>query len=159
MAQIDLPTGLMPSLKDRLFDSDSMGTPDKPGYTLPQFIESVREDLEDLLNTRRSFATLKREYAELARSVLTYGLPDLGSMDTSTPGKREEIVQVIEKIITTHEPRLRNVKATLIRARNVDLRAQFHIDAELRADPAPKLSFETFVELASGHTIVRETSG
>ena len=158
MAQIDLPAGLMPSLKDRLLDPDSMGTPGKPGYNLAQFVESVREDLEDLLNTRRSFGVLERHYAELARSVATYGLPDLTSLDTSTPGKREQLVETIEKIITTHEPRLRNVRAAVIRSRNVDLRAQFHIDAELRANPAPKVTFETFVELVTGHTTVHDAS-
>ena len=155
MAQSDLPKGLLPSLKDRLLDPDSMGTRGQPGYTLSQVVDSVRDDLEDLLNTRRS-QKLGEEYAELIRSIVSYGLPDLTSFDTSTSGKREQIGPIIEKIITLHEPRLRNVKATLVRSHNLDLRALFHIDAELRADPAPKVSFETVVELITGHASIRE---
>src|SRR5262245_12716252 len=115
MAESDLPAGLMPSLKDRLLDPSSVGSRGQPGYTLTQILESVREDLEDLLNTRRSREVLEKHYAQLARSIVNYGLPDLTSLDTSTSGKRELIAQLIEKIIAVHEPRLRNVRATLVR--------------------------------------------
>ena len=37
----------MPSLKDRLLDPESVGTAAQPGYSLPQIVESVREDLEE----------------------------------------------------------------------------------------------------------------
>ena len=156
MAHLDLPRGLMPSLKDRLLDPDSMGTRGWPGYGLQQILESVRDDLEELLNTRRSHRVLETEYAELAHSIVTYGLPDLSSIDTSTSGKREEIGRIMEKIITLHERRLRNVRATMVKSRGVDLTATFHIDAELRVDPAPPVAFETIVELTTGHASIRE---
>ena len=159
MAETYLPPGLMPSLKDRLLDPDSMGTRGHPGYMMHQYLESVREDLEELLNSRRSHRDLESEYPEVARSIVTYGLPDLASMDTSTPGRREAIGQIMEKSITTHEPRLRNVRATQTRGSALDLRALFHVDAELRVDPAPAVFFETLVELTTGHASVRERTG
>jgi type VI secretion system protein ImpF len=159
MAQPDLPTALLPSLKDRLFDPDSMGTREQPGYSLHQIIDSVREDLEELLNTRRSRQVLETQYAELARSIVTYGLPDLASLDSSTPGKQEAIGGIIEKIITLHEPRLRNVRATFVKTRALELRVVFHVDAELRVDPAPPVAFETVVELSTGHATIRERTG
>jgi predicted component of type VI protein secretion system len=85
-------------------------------------------------------------------------MPDLTAFDTSTTGKQEVIGPVIEKIITQHEPRLGNVRATLIRTPGLQLRVRFHIDAELRVDPAPKVAFETIVELTTGHTSVREST-
>jgi type VI secretion system protein ImpF len=156
MPQLDLPTSLLPSLKDRLLDPDSMGTKSNPGYTLGQLFDSVREDLEELLNTRRSREIKATEFAEVAKSIAWYGMPDLTSFDTSTPGKQEAIGPIIEKIITQHEPRLRNVRATLVRSRGLDLRVLFHIDAELCVDPSPKVSFETVVELMTGQTSIRE---
>src|SRR5437773_186930 len=135
MAQLDLPPGLMPSLKDRLLNPDSMGTRGRPGYTLHQIIESVRDDLEELLNTRRSHPVLENQYPELAHSVATYGLPDVTLLGANTPAKQEVIGQIIEKIITLHEPRLRNVRATLLKARALELSVRFHIDAELCVDP------------------------
>jgi type VI secretion system protein ImpF len=159
MAQPDLPTTLLPSLKDRLLDPDSMGTREQPGYSLQQIIDSVREDLEELLNTRRSHGRLEIQYPELARSVATYGMLDLASVDTSSPGKQEALGPIIEKIITLHEPRLRNIRTTFVRTRKLELRVLFHIDAELRVDPAPPVAFETVLELTTGHATIRERTG
>jgi type VI secretion system protein ImpF len=146
----------MPSLKDRLFDPDSVGTRGRPGYTLRQIIDSVRDDLEELLNTRRSHQVQESQYAEVARSIVNYGLPDLISLGAATPAKQEEVAHVIEEIITLHEPRLRNVRARLVRARALELRVLFHVDAELRVDPCPAVAFETVVELTTGHASIRE---
>jgi type VI secretion system protein ImpF len=116
MAQLDLPSALMPSLKDRLLDPDSMGTREHPGYSLRQILESVRDDLEELLNARRSHRLLETQYPELARSIVSYGLPDLTSIDTSARGNLEEIGHVLENIIALHEPRLFNVRATPVQS-------------------------------------------
>jgi type VI secretion system protein ImpF len=159
MAQLDLPPALMPSLKDRLLDPDSMGTSGRPGFGLRQVIDSVRDDLEDLLNTRRPHRVRESQYAELSRSIVTYGLPDLASLDTSTPASQAAIGRVIEAVIALHEPRLRNVRATLVKAGEIEARVLFHIDAELRVDPAPEVAFETVVELTTGQASVRDRAG
>jgi type VI secretion system protein ImpF len=158
MAQHELPAGLLPTLKDRLLDPDSMGTPDVPGYGLAQILESVREDLEELLNTRRPLAPSPTAFPELARSVASYGLPDLASIDTSTISKRDEIGRILEQIITLHEPRLRNVRATMQPPTYPELSATFHINADLRVDPAPPVAFETTIELTTGHVEIREST-
>ena len=56
----------------------------------------------------------------------------------------------------TGTAQLRNVRATAVRGRALDLRARFHIDAELRVDPAPRVAFETEVELTTGYATIRE---
>ncbi len=133
----------MPSLKDRLVDPDSIGTAGQPGYPLSQIIESVREDLEELLNTRGSHLVNEKQFPELAHSIVTFGLPDLAGLAAATPEERQGIGRILEKIIVQHEPRLRNVRASLIKTRAVEMRVRFHIDAHLRVDPAPLLAFET----------------
>lgn len=157
MSQLNVPAGLLPTLKDRLLDADSMGTSAAPGYDLSQILESVRADLEDLLNTRRPLAPSPTDYPELARSVAAYGLPDLASLDTSTLSKRDEIGRILEKIITLHEPRLRNVRATMQPPKGPDLSATYEINADLRVDPAPPVAFETIIELTTGHVEIRES--
>ena len=159
MPQLELPPGLLPSLKDRLIDPESMGTLAQPGYSLTEVLDSVRDDLEELLNTRRSLPVLETLYPELTRSVATFGLQDLTSIGGSTPGKQEEIARMIEKAIMLHEPRLQKVRAKVIKSRAVDLRLRYHIDAVLRVDPAPAVAFETVVELTTGHVSVREGTG
>ena len=52
-----------------------------------------------------------------------------------------------------------NVRADLVRSSALDLRATFHINAELRVDPAPPVAFETVVELTTGYVAVRESTG
>jgi len=156
MAQLDLPPGLMPSLKDRLLDPDAMGTRALPGYNLEQVLDSVREDLEELLNTRRSFSVLQTRYPELARSIATYGLPDLTSLDTSALAKRDAIGRILEQIIALFEPRLRNIRAVMESPRPNELSATFRINADLRVDPAPPVSFQTVVQLTTGHVAIRE---
>src|SRR5262249_11411343 len=139
MAHVELPPGLLPSLKDRLIDPDSMGTKASPGYGLQQVIESVRDDLEELLNTRHPGGLWETRFPELAKPIASYGMPDLASRDTSTIRTREEIGHIIEKAIVMHEPRLRNVRAVMVKPRGPDLSATFNINAELRVDPAPPM--------------------
>jgi type VI secretion system protein ImpF len=159
MAEPSLPPGLLPSLKDRLLDPESLGTSARPGYSLIEILESVREDLEDLLNTRRSQVVSAKQYPEVARSIVAYGLPDLSTQGVGNPGKHDSVARLIETTINEHEPRLRNVRVSVVRLRAIDLRARFHIEAELRTDPAPKVAFDTEVEVTSGHTSIHESTG
>src|SRR5262245_57754773 len=99
MSQSELPPTLMPSIMDRLLDPGSIGTKAQPGYSLPQVLESVRLDLEELLNTSRAMPVHESKFRELAKSVATYGLTDLTSIGGSTPAKQEEIGRMIEKAI------------------------------------------------------------
>ena len=71
MSRIDAQQGLMPSLLDRLIDTDADGTAWRHGYGVQQMIAAVHRDLEDLLNTRQVLAELPPECAELARSIAT----------------------------------------------------------------------------------------
>jgi hypothetical protein len=36
---------------------------------------------------------------------------------------------------------------------------RFHIDARLNVDPAPEVSFETVVELITGHASIKTSEG
>ena len=42
-------------------------------------IDSVRRDLEDLLNTHHDRTDLPEEFVEVRNSIVAYGLPDLVS--------------------------------------------------------------------------------
>ena len=88
--------------------------------------DSVARDLEALLNTRTIIteALLKR-YPECGRSIVTYGLNDFAGRSLSSPDDRVYICASLENAIARHEPRLRNVKASL----------------ELREDSTNRLNF------------------
>jgi type VI secretion system protein ImpF len=156
MSRMDPGQSLMPSLLDRLIDPESAGTSWRYGYGVEQMLEAVRRDLEELLNSRQTPASLIADYPELKSSVFGYGLPDLSSLNAATPQQRAEIGRVLERIIATFEPRLDKVKAVLVDIGDVKLPSlRFRIDAKLKMEPAPEVAFETTLELTTGRYSIR----
>ncbi len=153
-------SALMPSLLDRLIDPDSLKGSWQQGYDVRQMAEAVRRDLEELLNTHRSYSEIPDQYPEVRHSLLTYGLPDLVSFSATTTHERRQIGQMVEETIAFFEPRLRNVRAVLIEGTHDDRTVRFHVEASLNVDPAPEVAFETILELTTGHAAIRagETS-
>jgi type VI secretion system protein ImpF len=146
----------MPSLLDRLIDADSGGTAWRRGYGVEQMTAVVLRDLEELLNTRQSQGTLPGGYAELQRSVFSYGLPELTSFEGITPQQRTQVARMIETVITHHEPRLRDVRAAMVdSAEGKDRTVRFRVDARLCLEPAPDVAFDTVLELTTGRYTVQ----
>jgi type VI secretion system protein ImpF len=155
MSRVDSHQGLMPSLLDRLIDPDSAGTVARRGYGVAQMTEAVRRDLTELLNTRQSHEGLPPDFEELHRSILAYGLPDLTTFNAVTPEERRQIGTMIEKIIELFEPRLRDVRATVLTpGESRDRTIRFRVDARLCLDPAPEVAFDTVLELSTGRYAV-----
>jgi type VI secretion system protein ImpF len=151
--------GLMPSMVDRLIDPESGGTSARRGYGLEQMVEVVRRDLEDLLNTRQSFSNIPPEFDYLRKSVLAYGLPDFTSMSASTNEERGKLGAIIERIVEQHEPRLKSVRALLVKSETDARSVRFHIEARLRVEPSPEVGFETTLELTTGHASIQASKG
>ncbi len=156
MASKEEQQGLMPSIIDRLTDPSSGGTAWRRGYGIEQMIQSVQRDLEDLLNTRQTHMGLPEEFKEVHNSIVAYGLPDLNSMNAISVQQRAQIGRAIETIIARFEPRLKDIKATLVdtgdnKARTV----KFRLDARMRVDPAPEVAFDTILELTTGHYSIK----
>jgi type VI secretion system protein ImpF len=158
MTRVDLNQALTPSMLDRLIDPESGGTQARSGYGIEQVIAAVRRDLEDLLNTRRGIITLPEEFPELVQSPVGYGIPDFCSMQTSTPHQLATIGRLVEDTIRRFEPRLRDVRVHLVedgRGAQHQLSVRFQIEARLRIEPYPDISFETVMELTTGCTSIR----
>jgi type VI secretion system protein ImpF len=159
MPRIDSQQGLMPSLLDRLIDPEASGTAWRPGYSVEQMIEAVHRDLEDLLNSRLTNLDIPEDCPETRRSLAGYGLPDLASLQAFTPAQRAEIGRVLEATIAHFEPRLRDVRATLVNPGETKERTvKFRIDARLCLDPAPEVAFDTILELSTGHSTIERQS-
>lgn len=108
--------GFTPGLFDRLMDvpvsGATSGTVSR--MSVEDLKDSVARDLEALLNTRTVIpeGILKR-FPECGRSIVTYGLNDFAGRSLSSTDDRAYICMCLEKAIARHEPRLRNVKASL----------------------------------------------
>jgi type VI secretion system protein ImpF len=156
-SDLDPNLGLMPSILDRLIDPESQGTVWRQGYGIDQMVEAVQRDLEELLNTRQSHLGLPVEYGEVLNSIVGYGLPDLTSLNALTLPQREEIGRVLEATVAKYEPRLRDIRATMLDPGDGKQRTvRFRIDARLCIDPAPEVSFETIMELTTGRHSVQQ---
>ena len=152
----------VPTILDRLIAPESAGGGPSLGFRLPQIVESVRRDLEDLLNTRHSHQGLPAEFVQVHDSIVAYGLPDFSTVDSNKEKARGQVSELVEAIVHRFEPRLRNVHAVPYEIPGGDRgkpTVRVHIDARLYVEPYPDVSFESVIELLSGQTSVRPAGG
>lgn len=144
---------------DRLIDPDSSGTSILTGYNAEQMYQAVLRDLEALLNTRQIREPTLMADPELSQSILTYGLPDFVSAESLSNMQRVEIGNAIRQVVERFEPRLKEVKVTLLPNDDEVLkqRLRFRVAARLNVNPSPYVTFDTILEMASGHYQVTET--
>ncbi|ATQ76551.1 type VI secretion system baseplate subunit TssE [Massilia violaceinigra] len=147
--------GFTPGLFDRLMDvpvnGSSSGTVTR--MSVEDLKDSVARDLEALLNTRTVIPEdLLKRYPECGRSIVTFGLNDFAGRSLSSPDDRAYICLCLEKAIARHEPRLRNVKASLeIREDSVN-RLNFAITALLVVSSSQEpVNFDAILQPSSLH--------
>ena len=140
--RFDNPKRPQLSVLDRLIQDGSV----RP--TVADVRQSVRRDLEWLLNARRSWRPLPSADHELPQSVLGYGLPDFTVMELSTEDGREWFCREVEETIKRFEPRLARVRVWLKEAEMpLDRMLRLRIDAVLLVDPAPQpVAFDSELE-------------
>jgi type VI secretion system protein ImpF len=159
MARPDQQQGIMPSMLDRLIDPESAGTAWRHGYGEEQVVSAVLRDLEDLLNTRPAYEGPAEEFPEVQKSIVAFGLPDLGMFTINSPEQRALLGQALENAITRFEPRLCEVRATLLDSgKSKDRHVRFRIDAKLNMYPSPEVTFETVGDLLTGRYTVQAAS-
>jgi type VI secretion system protein ImpF len=151
MAFTDKECNLRASVLDRLFDNEPNVTVDSEHSRqrkLKDLRNSVRRDLESLLNARYRVISPPEEFRHVGTSLFNYGLPDLATVNMLDVTKRQEFTQNIESIICTYEPRFKSVKVSYIdNSRKTDRTLRFRIDAIMYADPAPEIVvFDSILE-------------
>src|SRR5580658_484957 len=120
------------------------------------FKDSLRLDLEWLLNTRQPPIPQLTSYPAARASVINYGLPDISALGLMSASDQKSLRSAIEVCIRNFEPRLMDVHVTLESSDTVDRRLRFHIEGNMKLDPAPEeISFDTVLELTSGEYKVK----
>lgn len=161
MAEVDKKKKLRPSIFDRLLD-DSPDSQSESEADRTQVIRSVREsvrrDLENLLNTRFRILSAPDECPELDQSLVNYGLPDLATINFLDVEASNEFCRNVERTIRKYEPRFKSAKVkTLENADPNDRTVRFRIDAVLYADPAPQIIiFDSVLEPVTRTVDVKE---
>lgn len=160
MARIDSEIRVTPSLLDRLIDLDPAVSTDavkSRSVSLRELKQSVRRDLEWLLNTRCHGDVDVDESSEVRRSVAFYGLPDIMGMSPKSPQEQKRLTKALETAIKYFEPRFLNPKVTLEPVGNIDRQLRFRIEASLDIEPSPEpVVFDTVLQTGSGEFSVTE---
>lgn len=134
---------LRPSILDRLMDDEphiQIEQDKNRNQYLRDLRNSVKRDLENLLNTRFRMQSPPEEYREMEISILNYGLPDLATVNIADIEKKRAFTKNLEKTLRTFEPRFKSVKVIHIDNKDTtDRTLRFRIDAMLHADPAPEV--------------------
>ena len=144
----------LPSVLDRLLDNSSSAATARPrsrAQQLSELRDSVRRDLEALLNTHHCCRSPPAALTELSRSLLDYGVPDFLTTNAGAAGAREEFRRSVEDIIRRFEPRFKFVKVSLVDAdAALDRTLRFKIEALMYAEPAPeRVSFDSLLDPSS----------
>ncbi len=151
MAHIDKNKKLRPSILDRLLDDEPHNKVEADAgreQKIAALRNSVRRDLETLLNTRYRVVEPPEELEQLELSLLNYGLPDLATVNTLNLKKKNEFVKSLEKLLKDFEPRFKSVKVKFKQNGDKNDRTlRFSIDATLYADPFPEVVvFDSILE-------------
>ncbi len=145
---------------DRLIEPASSGTVFWEDHDQNQALDSIRRDLEDLLNTRSSSNKIPESLVELRTSVLNSGMPDPSTYNNTPDRASWHLLKAIEEVIWRFEPRLTDVRVQSLPLNPLDgeRRIRFEICGTLEPQPAPDLTFVTIFELTSGQAHVSPAS-
>lgn len=155
---------LVPSLLDRLTDDEPTTRQEAArarSQTLRELRQSIRRDLEDLLNTRIRPTVIPAGLEELEASLTTYGIPDIIAANLGDTIDRAQFFRRLQAVIALHEPRFKSVVVKPIEtADSLDRTLRFRVDALLRTDPAPEpIVFDTAMEPSTGQFVVKGSGG
>jgi type VI secretion system protein ImpF len=142
-------TVITQSLWDRLREHEEL--PASHAAAVRFLKESIRRDLEDLLNTRRPLVRELEGYDLARTSVINYGLEDLSSFYPSSGSSVQDIQQAVRRCIAEYEPRLVGVTVAVENSDPSRHEIRLHIEAMLPIHPsAETVSFDTMLDVASG---------
>jgi type VI secretion system protein ImpF len=150
-------------LLDRLLD-DAPDQPRDPAISAADSLvalrNSVRRDIEALLNARRCWRSWPAHMTQLATSPIGYGIPDFASGAFSDARRREELRLEVEATIRRFEPRFLSVRVQLLEAQDkLDTTLRLRIEAVMHAEPAPEsITFDTLVNPVTDDVVVRPGS-
>jgi type VI secretion system protein ImpF len=142
------------SLVDRLTQTDQW--PETRASSISMYRESMKRDLEWLLNTRKPVIVELENYPLTASSVLNYGLPDLHSFDGSAGKEHNALTVALEKCIRVYEPRISQPRVFLTRTDLLSRSLRFHIEGQIVFENLEEeIKFDTVLEMISGEYEVK----
>jgi type VI secretion system protein ImpF len=154
VARSKAETLITQSLIDRLSDLEDWPTRREASMRL--YRESLKRDIEWLLNTRRSLIPELEGYPLAYASVVSYGLPDINMFEGSAGKDQNALLTGLLKTLRMYEPRIREPRVYLAKADALNRSVRFHIEGQIVFDSSLEdISFDTVLELVSGEYEVK----
>lgn len=117
--------------------------------------ESVRRELERLLNTRSSLPVDRLEERQ-DLTVLEYGIPDLSAFSAGSLEDQRRLASIVTRAVVAFEPRLSEVRAVFESLDSTGRHAELRVDAVLSFDEVREpVSFPTLLTVQNGEAKVR----
>src|SRR5262245_22980862 len=138
MSRIDNEIKVSQSVLDRLIDYEprqSQEAPKSQITSLAELKQSVRRDLEWLVNTRCLAENVDDGLEEALKSVAFYGLPDFTAVSAKNQEEQARMSKAIENAIKIFEPRFTDLRVSLEPLSEVDRSLKFRIEATLEIEP------------------------
>ncbi|TWT90072.1 lysozyme-like protein [Pseudobythopirellula maris] len=139
-----------PTIIDRLVDACAgMSEPRPVG------VESLIDDIEDLLNTCSVAPGAALDgLPEASDSLLGYGTAPPASLAIATHEERLAAARSLQRTLLRYEPRLERVRVRVDDTRPTCNEGRFRIEATLREAPAESVALNIRVRSSSGRTQV-----
>ncbi len=152
------------SILDRLIDDAPDRASDPPLSVTDQVREvreSIRRDLEALLNTRRCPSTPPSALPELRDALVGYGVDGMVSANLVTDEAKLQLARMIERRISMFETRLMDVRVTILTGRtNTERALRMRIQATFRLhEGMPPISFESTIDPSTQRFLVEAAHG
>lgn len=154
MAKTKAENLITQSLLDRLIDVDEW--PTTRSSSMRMYRDSLKRDVEWLLNTRRPPIPNLQDYSRTFASAINFGLPDISSFTGSANRDENALLLAIVQTLRDFEPRIQSPRVFLVRNDTANRHIRFHIDGQIMFDSVPEdISFDTVLELSSGEYEVK----
>ena len=154
MARIKAEVLVTQSLMDRL--SDTGDWPATRFASMRMYRETLKREVEWLLNTRQSPIERLDEYAQASSSVINYGLPDIHSFTGAAGREHDALTLALLKTLRAFEPRIRDPQVFLVRSDTTNRSLRFHVEGRISFENMEEeIKFDTVLELIRGEYEVK----
>lgn len=128
----------------------------EPGHGIAAQRESLRRDIEAMLNSRRHLLSWPAWFEELDRSLLAYGLDDLTNESLASPDFRARFVEEAETQLRRLEPRLGRFEVTILPNRDeLDATLRFRVTGTVTlAGQREELYFDSHVDPVRAQLVI-----
>lgn len=157
MARVRQEILITQSLLDRLCDVEILPLgevtewPETRKESIAMFKQSLKRDVEWLLNTRKPIVPDVESFPLTSASVLCFGLPDSRIFHGAGGGDPETLKLLLRQCLQEFEPRIQKPQVTISATDRLNRSLRFQVEGVVRyEDMEEEIQLDTVLKLISG---------